>query len=230
MANDFLRRNNLFYSDTMDLTTSVQNYFITKKINKSKENLFILDSYIFRETQENFCWNIKLAARLDMSQLKDIVRPIINGVVTIRNVQSYVEEFSYALIGRKDNRRSGMRFMIRGCDDNGYSANFVETEQLLVHKKGGEFNVLSYIQLRGSIPIKWTQDPDLNLNPLIIPNQNNTASQDVFKKHTIELLDSYKKVVYVNLIDKKTDQGRIGDCYRDIVTEFKTNNSGKYSV
>jgi hypothetical protein len=153
-----------------------------------------------------------------------MVRPIINGIVTIRVVQSYSEEFTYALIGRKDHRRSGMRFLVRGCDDNGYSANFVEIEQVLIHKKGVEYDVLSYLQIRGSIPIKWSQEPDLNLNPVITP-QNNTASSDAFKKHTLELLDNYKKVVYVNLVDKKRDQGRLGDCYKDIVADFKTNNS-----
>jgi hypothetical protein len=228
MANVFLRRNNLYYSDTMDLTSSIHNHFVTKKTNKSKfkNNL---DSYIFRETVEKFCWNFKNASRLDSNLLKDIVRPIINGVVTIRNIQSYSEEITYAIVGRKDHRRSGMRFLVRGCDDNGYSANFVETEQIVLHKNSNtnEVDIMAYIQVRGSIPLKWTQDPTLQLNPLIVPHNNQTVNLDTFKKHANELLDSYNKVVVVNLIDKKKDQGRIGECLKEVISEFKTNNPSK---
>jgi hypothetical protein len=158
------------------------------------------------------------------------VRPVINGVVTIRSIQSYAEEFTYVIIGRKDHRRSGMRFLVRGCDDNGYSANFVETEQIVVHRKGGEHDILSYIQLRGSIPIKWTQDPNLLLNPLIVPHGDVTTNLSVFKKHSSELIDNYGKIVLVNLIDKKNDQNRIGECFKDVASEFKNSSPCTYFI
>ena len=38
----------------------------------------------------------------------------------------------FGLIGRKDYRRPGRRFMTRGLDRDGNAANFVETEHVLV--------------------------------------------------------------------------------------------------
>ena len=59
----------------------------------------------------------------------------------------------FILIGRKDDRRSGMRFLIRGADENGNVANIVETEELVTYKDNeGYINICSFTQIRGSNP------------------------------------------------------------------------------
>ena len=40
-------------------------------------------------------------------------------------------KFDFALISRKDSRRAGRRFIVRGLDREGNAANFVETEQII---------------------------------------------------------------------------------------------------
>lgn len=42
---------------------------------------------------------------------------------------------------------------MRGCNDEGHVANFVETEQVIFLDK----EVTSYVQTRGSVPLFWEQ-------------------------------------------------------------------------
>ena len=53
------------------------------------------------------------------------------------------------------------RLFIRGCDDEGHAANFVETEQVVETKAG----VASFVQTRGSMPMFWQQFPNLKYKP-----------------------------------------------------------------
>lgn len=52
--------------------------------------------------------------------------------------------------------------MMRGVDDAGNVANFVETEQF-IHVETLDNLVLSYIQTRGTVPLFWEQ-PGLNVS------------------------------------------------------------------
>jgi hypothetical protein len=231
MSNDFLKRNNLYYSDTMDLTTSIQSHFTKINLN-SKYSYVYIDSFIFRETQFEFCWNYNLAKKLDNELLEGLVRPVINGIVTIQTIRSYGNAFDYIVIARKDTRRSGMRFLYRGCDENGFAANFAEAEAIVIHpNNNGETDIMSYLQVRGSIPVIWTQEPDLNLNPKITPLLNDNARNlNCFSRHTAELLDRYKKVIFINLVDKKNYQGVIGNCFTDTFTEYGNHNPRNFEI
>ena len=45
------------------------------------------------------------------------------------------------------------RFNVRGTNDDGSVANFVETEQIL----STESDISSFLQTRGSVPLFWEQ-------------------------------------------------------------------------
>jgi hypothetical protein len=63
------------------------------------------------------------------------------------------EVAALGLISRLSWKRAGARFRTRGIDDDGQVANFVETELILATE-----NVcLSYVQVRGSVPLFWQQ-------------------------------------------------------------------------
>ena len=85
------------------------------------------------------------------------------------------------LISRRSRYRLGTRFKRRGVDENGNVANFVETEQVICEKKFKYFSnknnqkilkqiidvyehTLSFVIIRGSIPIYWSQ-PGLKYRP-----------------------------------------------------------------
>jgi hypothetical protein len=58
------------------------------------------------------------------------------------------------LIARRAPSRGGTRHWRRGTDPMGNVANFVETEQIL---ETGSGEVSSMVQMRGSIPLYWSQ-------------------------------------------------------------------------
>lgn len=67
------------------------------------------------------------------------------------------------LISRRSIQRPGLRYQRRGVDINGSTANFVETEFLiasaLAPDLSGNDPLWSFVQIRGSIPLFWTQSP-----------------------------------------------------------------------
>ena len=75
--------------------------------------------------------------------MERFIFPIINGYVGISSLTDYAQGLKYVLIARKDTRRSGMRFLIRGADVNGNVANFVETEEILYLNEGDKYSYVS---------------------------------------------------------------------------------------
>ena len=222
MLDDFLLRNPLYYSANMDLTLSIIN--MTKKMATEPK------SHIFKYTINHFCWNYSIAKCLDSEGMNEFIFPVINGFFGQRDIENDNEDISsndshFILIARKDDRRSGMRFLIRGADSNGNVANSVETEEIITFKdKEGNINICSFLEIRGSIPIIWEQEPNFQLNPKIKPLDDFGKNCEVFKIYIEEMFDNYGDICCINLIDKKKDQDIIGKYYNNIVQNYKSAN------
>ncbi len=79
--------------------------------------------------------------------------PVIYGFVSVQSIDAST---SFVLISRKDARRMGRRFIVRGLNKDGNAANFCESEHIITHKKpNGTFSIASHLQIRGSIPLLW---------------------------------------------------------------------------
>jgi len=100
---------------------------------------------------------------------------------------------------------------MRGSDENGNVANFVETEQLI--EAGNE--LFSFVQIRGSVPLHWTQYPDLNRLPSL-----RLASYDenekLLNKHFKKLTDEYDTVIAISLTDSKGRELELTNTYNDL--------------
>ena len=225
MLDDFLLRNPLYYSENIDLTISILN--MTKKIGAET------NSHIFKYTINHFCWNYSIAKCFDKEGMNEFIFPVINGFFGARDIKKDNEEISqndthFILIARKDDRRSGMRFLIRGADSNGNVANSVETEEIITFKdKEGNINLCSFVEIRGSIPIIWEQEPNLRLNPKIRPLDDFGKNQEVFKLYIDKMFENYGDICCINLIDKKKDQEIIGKYYNNIVQNYISSNKDK---
>ena len=225
--NDFLNRNTLYFSPTLDLSISMQ-YIIKNNLHNQVSNA--LESSVFSSSNIHFVWNYENTRQIDSELLDGFLPIVINGFVGLKPIISYQTEFTYCLISRKDRRRSGCRFIVRGADPNGFVANFCESEQFIVinNNKKNEFNVLSYLQIRGSIPLIWNQLPNLQLNPPINTLNDFSAHSNAFNRHITQIVNSYERVTLVNLIDRKGDQLNIGDMYKNLFTNskklFQSNN------
>lgn len=217
----FLNRNTLYFSNTLDLSISMMQLAKNVGTEKPKFN----DSTLFRNSQLNFIWNFKNTRIFDNELLTNIIHPVVNGYIGIRTDQTYESEFNFCVISRKDTRRSGCRFIVRGADSNGYVANFAETEEFIVinsKENSNEYTVLSYLQIRGSIPVVWSQLPTLQLNPLIVPCNDYSMHSNAFNRHITQLRSSYDRVTLVNLVDKKGDQNVIGEYYQSLYQNSKS--------
>lgn len=107
----------------------------------------------------------------------------------------------------------GRRFNTRGADEDGYVANFVETEQIV---KTASRQLFSHVQIRGSIPLAWTQTPTMKYTPRIhiedvrFHGSRDTKDTKRLRTHFDMLRGRYGRVLVVNLIDRKKDQLLIG--------------------
>ena len=240
MMNDFLERNSLYYSDKLDLSLSFQS--IGKRLENDPQAQSH-DSEILRFSNDIYCWNRFLIypynryykqgykeGQENNEGMQYFAFPIINGFFGSCKGNEYNDNVELFLIARKDVRRSGMRFLIRGADKDGNTANCVEIEEVLVYKENDNVTINSFVQMRGSIPLLWTQEPTVKLNPKIKVNENFVENYNAFSIHINELIERYDSVHCINLIDKKKDQLIIGKEYEKLVMEYKSKelkNGGK---
>jgi synaptojanin len=81
------------------------------------------------------------------------VSKLICGGFEVRTIYAGHQQARICLISRLSCERAGTRFNVRGVNDDGQVANFVETEQVIYL----EDSVASYIHVRGSVPLFWEQ-------------------------------------------------------------------------
>lgn len=143
-------------------------------------------------------------------------------------------EIDFILVSRRDKRRTGMRFVSRGCDlvipiffillmyffKDGNCSNTADTEQILVIYKPNtlDLKVVSYVQLRGSMPFLWQQKPDMKWEPkgdIYMANHN----FEVARKHFDKVKKDYGNQVVINLIDKRKIQQKLGAEFQRVVEE-----------
>lgn len=134
-------------------------------------------------------------------------------------------EMDYILVSRKDVRRLGRRYLVRGIDTAGVVVNGAETEQIVVRFDDNGIKVATYVQLRGSIPLFWTQKPNLKYNPPIIVGSEE-ESIEAARKHFTELNQSYGKIKIVNLIDKKGRQNTLGQAFTRLIDNLNMKDVG----
>ena len=212
----------LYYSERVDLTISFN--YLKSVLDNYKDNKW---TNIFSLSNMNYCWNSFLAKdfiRNTSDDLDKFIFPIINGFFGICKGEEYSNDLSLVLIARKDIRRSGMRFLIRGADKNGNVANSVEIEQILINDEGKDTIINSYVQLRGSIPFQWTQEPNMTRNPKVAFQGKSEENLKIFSTHINELINKYNSVHCINLIDKKKktkkkSEKNLNDCATNINQE-----------
>ena len=180
----------LYYSDTEDLSLNLL-------LKKQKH-----------ETRSHFVWNGIAKENFEKAtNTTGIVTPVIAGFITSFDAT----KFKFVLISRRCAYRAGTRFWIRGADEDGNVANFVETEQLVVTEK----ETYSFVQIRGSVPMHWTQYPDLSRNPKI--RLASKEENELFlNKHFKRIYDEYGKIIAVSLTDHKGRELELTETYNEL--------------
>ena len=163
--------------------------------------------------------------------------------ITVSGEKSSGGDISYdqILISRRSRFRAGTRFTVRGADAAGDCANFAETEQICLMTKGSGKNrclrsVASHVQTRGSIPLRWSSPADvMTYRPRVNIGADPLAQARAVKLHILDQLRHYAlkeeeneaskpgkssgvaDIVFVNLVDKHSDQGRLGRAFDEVL-------------
>lgn len=140
------------------------------------------------------------------------------------NQEATKHDFLLTLISRRSVKRAGLRYLRRGIDDEGAVANTVETEQILSSQSWSDSNKsFSLLQLRGSIPVFFSQSP-YSFKPLPTMFGSEATNQAAFKKHFQTVLNRYGNVQIACLVDKHGTEVAIGEAFEKHTKQ--TNDKG----
>eukprot|EP00878_Enallax_costatus_P012861 GHUV01013429.1.p1 GENE.GHUV01013429.1~~GHUV01013429.1.p1 ORF type:complete len:332 (+),score=94.38 GHUV01013429.1:445-1440(+) len=186
---------NLFFAYQLDLTLNAQalSDVLASPVTSAKS--------VASRADKRFFWNRIMAAPImDAGGDVFILPMIVGSVAQLADVQATAHGKSVtlciSLIARRALDRAGTRHWRRGADTQGYVANFVETEQL-VTLDGGRV-VASYVQCRGSMPLLWSQIPNIKYKPTT-RILDGGASTTAFDAHFDGLINKYKVRILYNM-------------------------------
>ncbi|KAM3183461.1 hypothetical protein ACTXT7_010303 [Hymenolepis weldensis] len=115
------------------------------------------------------------------------------------------DTITLTIISRRSQYRAGCRYRRRGIDEKGHVANYVETEQVLEVPSDSNTHVLAFLQIRGSVPVFWTQT-GIKYKPPIQLHRSLSENRDAFRLHIERPLSKFDRLVVVNLVE--TTPGR----------------------
>ncbi|KIH63290.1 hypothetical protein ANCDUO_06406 [Ancylostoma duodenale] len=161
----------------------------------------------------------KTTLHLTEKQAARFMLPVIHGFYGEVHHCVNGHQFKLSLISRRSKYRAGVRFYKRGVSADGHPANFVETEQIVETASTKGRRLTSFLQTRGSIPLLWSQRPNLKWQPM--PTMK--ASDDqlaAYVKHFENQRKTYGgQHVIVNLINQTGREKKIGSELERIVQQ-----------
>ncbi|KAH7341044.1 SacI homology domain-containing protein [Rhizoctonia solani] len=182
------------------------------------------------QNSRRFWWNEALAAPFVEAGAHAYVVPILQGHFQSASFElgndtetGEPQVVEYALVSRRSRDRAGLRYQRRGIDDDAHVANFVETEGLVRAKRLGSDNIFSYMQIRGSIPLFWSQ-PGLSLKPPLKLDRSVEEALTPARQHfqsCSRICTSDNKpspVMCVNLVEKGGREGVVGSAFGHMVS------------
>lgn len=223
-----MRRRDTFFSPTYDLATSLQEQDKRAKGISRDTSCFSAGARadpldVVQRTSGKFTWNNHLLKPFLAAGLSRFC------VATVQGFAGQVSEdvavgpkatpVVVTLLGRRDVDRAGTRHWRRGADMDGNAANFVESEMIV--ELPGLGIVQSFVQVRGSIPLAWSEVPNLRYKPRR-EQAPLVASQKAFAAHMGALVDSYQSVVAINLagLGPKKSEGKLSKTFAELADWF----------
>ncbi|KAJ7046939.1 SacI homology domain-containing protein [Mycena alexandri] len=184
---------------------------------------------LWRRVDRQFWWNEWMAKPFVDAGVHPYVLPIMQGYYQIAKfvippdplTHEEDAEVDYIIVSRRSRDRAGLRYQRRGIDDDAHVANFVETETIMRVEREGRSNVFSYVQLRGSIPLFWTQTGyGLKPPPLLAADRTHDQHLDALKRHFRRTVPKYGPHTIVNLAEQQGKEAAITQGYREYMTEL----------
>lgn len=177
---------------------------------------------------KRFWWNEHLVQPFIEGGHHAFVLPVIQGVAQATTfnipIPSSPEEMStaavdFAVVSRRSRERAGLRYQRRGIDDDGHVANFCETEMIVRATVEEKESVFSFVQIRGSIPLKWSQKPWSTKPPPVLDVPVD-QTYSVAALHFDELKRRYGKVAIINLSEQTGKEAAVTNGYGELVQDM----------
>ncbi|XP_031728441.1 synaptojanin-1 isoform X1 [Anarrhichthys ocellatus] len=168
---------------------------------------------ILEDTTDNrFFWNQSLHLHLKHYGVNcdDWLLRLMCGGVEVRTIYAGHKQAKACIFSRLSSERAGTRFNVRGTNDDGQVANFVETEQVIFL----DDKVSSFIQIRGSIPLFWEQ-PGIQVGSHRVKlSRGFEANAPAFERHFTTLRRLYGKQVIINLLGSKEGEHMLSKAFQ----------------
>ncbi|KAL7156144.1 hypothetical protein ABFS83_03G123100 [Erythranthe nasuta] len=183
--------NDFFFSYTYPIMQSLQKNVLSMGEEwMPYDNMFVWNSFLtqtIRSRCQNTIWTI----------------PLVHGNFKQVRLSIFGRDFSVSLVSRRSRHFAGTRYLKRGVNDNGRVANDVETEQIVLDEEAGSCKgkMSSVVQMRGSIPLFWSQEASrFSPKPDIIL-QRYDPTYEATKIHFDDLARRYgNPIIVLNLI------------------------------
>uniref|UniRef100_A0A5B7BQR1 Putative phosphoinositide phosphatase SAC1 n=1 Tax=Davidia involucrata TaxID=16924 RepID=A0A5B7BQR1_DAVIN len=180
-----------FYSYTYPIMQSLQkNVLSMGEEGMPYESIFVWNAFLthaIRSRCKNTIWTIAL----------------VHGHFKQIRLSIFGRDFSVSLVSRRSRHFAGTRYLKRGVNDRGRVANDVETEQIVLDEEAGSCKgkMSSVVQMRGSIPLFWSQEASrFSPKPDIIL-QRYDPTYEATKLHFEDLAKRYgNPIIVLNLI------------------------------
>uniref|UniRef100_A0A3P9HDP6 FIG4 phosphoinositide 5-phosphatase n=1 Tax=Oryzias latipes TaxID=8090 RepID=A0A3P9HDP6_ORYLA len=154
-----------------------------------------------------YVWNGKLLERVKDTVHPDWLMYIIHGFCGQSKLLIYGRPVHITLIARRSSRFAGTRFLKRGANCEGDVANEVETEQIVHDASVTSFTAgsySSYVQVRGSVPLYWSQDISTMMPKPPIRLDQADPYAHVAGLHFDQMLQRFgSPIIILNLVKKR---------------------------
>ncbi|GAB2268953.1 hypothetical protein Dimus_003891 [Dionaea muscipula] len=206
-----------FFSYSYHVMHSLQKNLCDKEKDLlSYDTMFVWNAYLTREVRDhlgNTLWTVAL----------------IHGFFRQVKYSKFGRNFNVTLIARRSRHYAGTRYLKRGVNKKGRAANDVETEQVVFEETTGgcPFGISSVVQIRGSIPLFWSQETSrLNIKPdIILSNEDLTYEATLL--HFQNLVARYgNPIIILNLIKKQEKKPRESILHAEFVKAVAFINRG----
>ncbi|XP_056150292.1 polyphosphoinositide phosphatase isoform X1 [Lampris incognitus] len=154
-----------------------------------------------------YVWNGKLLERVKDTVHRDWLMYIIHGFCGQSKLLIYGRPVHVTLIARRSSKFAGTRFLKRGANCEGDVANEVETEQIIHDASVMSFvagSYSSYVQVRGSVPLYWSQDISTMMPKPPIRLDQADPYAHVAALHFDQMLQRFgSPIIILNLVKKR---------------------------
>ncbi|XP_078331315.1 polyphosphoinositide phosphatase-like [Crassostrea virginica] len=217
---------NFYFSYSYDLTHRLQ-YNMTSSIPTDVSGQTHAGTLYGVRTKpvEKYVWNSYLLQKCQDAVHPDWLLFLIHGFVDQKNINVYGKSIYLTLIARRSNKFAGTRFLKRGANCDGHVANEVETEQIVIDSSVTfleKTKVTSFVQMRGSIPIYWSQDVTKMVpKPPIMLDQSDPYA-GAAGLHFNQMLTRYgSPIIILNLVkrrERRRHESILTDEFKSTVT------------